>query len=141
MKKLLYEFTKTVPAPIEAVRRRLRAALPGWAESGDGVFWIQGGWWYRGEYELTTQTGGTRVTHRVFNVAKVGRWAVPMANRFFIGFERQTRAQFEQGCTDLATNVNMEITAAPMGSGAPGGNLGGDGLPNPPAPGRSRVTS
>ena len=48
---------------------------------------MQGGWWYRGEYELTPELAGTRVTHRVFNVAKASRWAVPLANRFFIGFE------------------------------------------------------
>jgi len=97
MRKLLYEFTGIVQAPPDTVRRRLRASLPaGWAESAGGVFFLQGGWWYRGEFELAQHAQGTQVTHRVFNVAKVGRWAVAPANRFFIGFEKQTRAQFDQ---------------------------------------------
>ncbi|GIH09341.1 hypothetical protein Rhe02_74080 [Rhizocola hellebori] len=94
-KKLLYEFTGVVAQPPAVVRERLRGILPaGWAESGDGVFFLQGGWWYRGEYELIADPLGTRVTHRVFNVAQVGRWAVPLANRFFIGFEKQSRAGY-----------------------------------------------
>lgn len=97
MKKLLYEFTGIVQAPPAIVRQRLRASLPTqWAESQAGVFFLQGGWWYRGEFEVAAHANGTQVTHRVFNVAEVGRWAVPLANRFFIGFEKQTRAEFEQ---------------------------------------------
>ena len=104
-KKLLYEFTDVVPAEPAVVRQRLRASLPaGWAETGDGIFFLQGGWWYRGEYALAPDPHGTRVTHRVFNVAEASRWAVPLANRFFIGFEKQTRAQFEQGCRQLAAD-------------------------------------
>lgn len=47
---------------------------------------MQGHWWYRGEYSLTAEPPGTRVTYRVFNVAPRGRWAVPLANRLFIGY-------------------------------------------------------
>ncbi len=108
MKKLLYEFTGTVQAPPETVRQRLQASLPPpWAESSGGVFFVQGGWWYRGEFELAPHAQGTQVTHRVFNVAKVGRWAVPLANRFFIGFEKQTRAQFDRMRSTLI-NASME---------------------------------
>jgi hypothetical protein len=108
MKKLLYEFTGVVPAPPATVRERLRASLStGWAQSQAGVFFLQGGWWYRGEFELTPHAHGTQVTHRVFNVAKVGRWAVAPANRFFIGFEKRTRARFEQMRSTLI-DANME---------------------------------
>jgi hypothetical protein len=62
-----------------------------------GRFAYQGGWWYRGEYEVTEEAGRTRVTHRVFNVAGRGsRWAVPLANKFFIGFRSQTTAAFRE---------------------------------------------
>lgn len=53
---------------------------------------FQGGWWYRGEYELAPEDGGTRVTLRAYNVADRARWAVPLANRFFIGYTERTRA-------------------------------------------------
>ncbi|GAA1941823.1 hypothetical protein GCM10009738_13980 [Kitasatospora viridis] len=57
----------------------------------------QGGWWYRGEYEVTEEAGHTRVTHRVLNVAGRGsRWAVPLANKFFIGFRDRTTAGFRE---------------------------------------------
>ncbi len=60
-----------------------------------GRFAYQGGWWYRGEYEVTKEAGRTRVTHRVFNVAGWGsRWAVPLVNKFFVGFRSQTAAAF-----------------------------------------------
>ncbi len=62
-----------------------------------GRFAYQGGWWYRGEYEVTEEAGRTRVTYRVFNVAGRGsRWAVPLANKFFIGFRDQTTASFRE---------------------------------------------
>ncbi|MFG1753831.1 hypothetical protein [Streptosporangium sandarakinum] len=52
---------------------------------------LQGSWWYRGEYLLRLHPRGTRLVHRVLNVARRSRWAVPMANRFFVGFEDGTR--------------------------------------------------
>jgi hypothetical protein len=56
---------------------------------------VQGGWWYRGEYALVPGPDqGTRVIYRIFNVADRARWAVPLANRFFIGFERDARRAF-----------------------------------------------
>ncbi|MFF3071529.1 hypothetical protein [Kitasatospora sp. NPDC057936] len=62
-----------------------------------GRFAYQGGWWYRGEYEVTAEAGRTRVTHRVFNVAGRGsRWAVPLANKFFFGFRERTEAGFRE---------------------------------------------
>jgi hypothetical protein len=48
---------------------------------------MQGHWWYRGEYSLVAEPPGCRVTYRVFNVAPRGRWAVPLANRLFIGYQ------------------------------------------------------
>ncbi|WP_202638773.1 hypothetical protein [Bailinhaonella thermotolerans] len=68
---------------------------------------VQGGWWYRGEYALTAVPGGTRVSHRVRNVASRARWAVPLANRFFAGFEAATRAAFAA----LLTRVGDRLSA------------------------------
>jgi hypothetical protein len=57
---------------------------------------IQGGWWYRGEYTVDDHPGGSRVTHRVYNVATWMRWGVPLANRLFIGFRPKVEAGFAE---------------------------------------------
>ncbi|MEV6865629.1 hypothetical protein AB0M44_32095 [Streptosporangium subroseum] len=61
------------------------------------TFAMQGGWWYRGEYTVEPHPAGTLLTHRVFNVASRGRWGVPLANRFFIGFAKNSRDGFAAG--------------------------------------------
>jgi hypothetical protein len=55
---------------------------------------VQGGWWYRGEYQVEAVDDGARLTHRVRNVARRGRWAVPLANHLFIGFRARTEQNF-----------------------------------------------
>jgi len=57
---------------------------------------MQGGWWYRGEYTVDEDPAGSRVTHRVYNVATRGRWGVPLANRFFLGYRDKVRAGFAE---------------------------------------------
>jgi hypothetical protein len=52
---------------------------------------MQGHWWYRGEYALVAEPPGTRLVHRVYNVAERGRWAVPLANRMFAGYREKTQ--------------------------------------------------
>jgi hypothetical protein len=101
MSKLLHEVTVTVDVPFaraaHAAAQALPAARPGLTVEKDlvkGFFSIQGGWWYRGEYQLAEVPGGTRITHRVLNVAQRGRWAVPLANKMFIGFKEQTDEGF-----------------------------------------------
>ncbi|MQA86130.1 MAG: PPOX class F420-dependent oxidoreductase [Streptosporangiales bacterium] len=42
------------------------------------VFATEGNWWYRGEYTFEPHERGTIVVHRVYNIARVGRWAVPL---------------------------------------------------------------
>ncbi|KOX26537.1 hypothetical protein ADK67_15785 [Saccharothrix sp. NRRL B-16348] len=63
---------------------------------------VQGGWWYRGEYQVDATADGARLTHRVRNVARRGRWAVPLANRLFIGFRAQTERNFADFVAGLA---------------------------------------
>lgn len=50
---------------------------------------IQGHWWYRGTFTVVAEPPGTRVVHRVYNAADRMRWAVPLANRFFVGYQAQ----------------------------------------------------
>ncbi|GII84699.1 hypothetical protein Ssi03_26890 [Sphaerisporangium siamense] len=90
---------------------RFRVSLPSLPsramtiEADDGFVAAQGGWWYRGEYRLEPHPEGSRLVHRVFNVARRGRWAVPMANRFFIGFEARGRT----GMSGLLARVGERL--------------------------------
>ena len=96
-----------------------------------GFIAVQGGWWYRGEYRVTPnvtpevtpdpaprncrclpvawktgapQPGGSaRVEYRVVNAASRGRWGVPLANRFFLGFRAKTAAGFASLLDELGT--------------------------------------
>jgi hypothetical protein len=101
MKTLTLEIAGVVEAPVDHVARLVLDARP---HNGDGgtvevdhvnrTVAVQGGWWYRGEYSLERHHKGTRIVHRVYNVAQRGRWAVPLANKFFIGFRDRTRTRF-----------------------------------------------
>ncbi|MFI6476409.1 hypothetical protein ACIBH1_00670 [Nonomuraea sp. NPDC050663] len=66
---------------------------------------FQGGWWYRGEWSLEAHPDGTRLVHRVYNVARRARWSVPLANRMFVGFDASTRAGFLDGLTRLGERL------------------------------------
>ncbi|WP_219510123.1 hypothetical protein [Nonomuraea ceibae] len=63
-------------------------------EVRDRTLAFQGGWWYRGEWSVEPHPQGALLVHRVFNVARVARWAVPPANRMFVGFAAATRTAF-----------------------------------------------
>ncbi|MBG0827030.1 hypothetical protein HS041_04535 [Planomonospora sp. ID67723] len=79
---------------------RFTLRLPGHSMTVDvtgRTFAVQGGWWYRGEYTVGPHPEGTLLTHRVYNAASRGRWAVPLANRFFAGFGESTRDGFAAG--------------------------------------------
>ncbi|MBA9003600.1 hypothetical protein [Thermomonospora cellulosilytica] len=93
--KPLAEATGHVAAPIADVRRRLLELLEG-ARTEDGLIVVQGGWWYRAEYHLSPGDQGTRVTLLVFNAATTARWAVPLANRFFVGFQAEVHDGFQK---------------------------------------------
>jgi hypothetical protein len=57
-----------------------------------GVAGFQGHWWYRGEITASEADGRTEITYTVYNIADRGAWAVPLANRLFIGYARSVRA-------------------------------------------------
>ncbi|MEA5366582.1 hypothetical protein VA596_44125 [Amycolatopsis sp., V23-08] len=99
--KALAEAAGVVPRPPGEVFERLRV----WLTSGGypmrmdvdadrGFVAVQGGWWYRGEYRVTADPAGSRVEHRVVNAAEWGRWGVPLANRFFLGYREKVAAGF-----------------------------------------------
>nr|WP_055504304.1 hypothetical protein [Nonomuraea pusilla] len=95
--RLVTEVAGIVEASVEQVWQVLAGAP---AEQGTTVepdrhtITHQGGWWYRGEWTLSPHPDGTRVVHRVYDVAESMRWCVRPANRFFIGFRERTREGF-----------------------------------------------
>ena len=117
MSRLLVEVT----APVVATEAELRAflvdgrmeALTGARPTGTGAAAIQGGWWYRGEWSARSDGGRTVLVHRVTNVAERGAWAVPLANRFFVGFREQCR----RGVAELARRIEDELRPSAGGRG------------------------
>ena len=109
MSRLLVEVT----APVRVSEAELLAfldgermrALTGARPAGHGTVAVQGGWWYRGEWTARRTGGRTVLVHRVTNVAERGAWAVPLANRFFIGF----RQQCQRGVDELARRIEGEM--------------------------------
>ncbi|MGW0810475.1 hypothetical protein [Nonomuraea sp. NPDC002799] len=102
--ELITEVTGVVAAPVERVWPALLDSVPR-TELGEHTFAYQGGWWYRGEWSVAPHPEGTRVVHRVYNVAQRLRWGVPLANRLFIGFEENTRQGFADGLARLGRQL------------------------------------
>ncbi|WP_410589520.1 hypothetical protein [Amycolatopsis sp. lyj-23] len=107
--KTLAEASGVVARPPEEVFERLRLKLSSGhpmrmdVDSARGFVAVQGGWWYRGEYRVTADPAGARVEHRVVNAASWGRWGVPLANRFFVGFRGKVATGFGRLLEDLGT--------------------------------------
>ena len=118
--RLLFEASAPVAAPLADVRRLIDDdwMLGAMFASGgreyvdvdhrDGVVGFQGHWWYRGEISADTTGGRTVVTYRVFNIAGPTAWAVPLANRLFIGYRRQV----EDAAARLARAVDAHLGGA-----------------------------
>jgi hypothetical protein len=93
------------PAPPPPGTARRHAHPPPRVEAIDGGVAVQGDWWSRGEWTVAPHPEGALLVHRVYNVARRLRWGVPVANRFFIGFRRATRASFADGLRRLAAEL------------------------------------
>ncbi len=118
-KTLITQVTGVLEAPVERVLAGLAASVapsppsPGTAdphhaakvEAIVGGMAVQGGWWYRGEWTVSPHPRGALLVHRVYNVAQWGRWGVPPANRFFIGFRAATRRSFTDSLRRLAGEI------------------------------------
>ncbi|GAA0429395.1 hypothetical protein Aca07nite_37760 [Actinoplanes capillaceus] len=117
--RLLFEASAPVSAPVERVRALID---DGWVldaflgseearsyvdvDHQPGIIGFQGHWWYRGEISASPSTGGTTVTYRVYNIARRSAWAVPLANRLFIGYRRTVR----EGVSGLARRIESHLT-------------------------------
>ncbi|WP_083769955.1 hypothetical protein [Beutenbergia cavernae] len=118
---MITEVSGVVTAPPDRVRDALVASLLPGGPHPEGTFVvedtpghrstvelaadhlaIQGGWWYRGEWTVSTHPDGTLVEHRVRNVANRARWGVGLANGFFVGFAARTRESFAGTLADVA---------------------------------------
>ncbi|MFB9407345.1 hypothetical protein [Dactylosporangium matsuzakiense] len=117
--KLLFEASAPVAAPVERV---LALIDDGWVVTAflgseqrayididhrPGVVGFQGHWWYRGEISAEPAgEHGTTVVYRVYNIAARGAWAVPLANRLFIGWRRKVG----DGATRLARQIEHHLS-------------------------------
>jgi hypothetical protein len=107
-----------VAAPVESVRTLID---DGWVVDallggGDarayvdvdhrpGIVGFQGHWWYRGEISASPAGSHTTLTYRVYNIAGRSAWAVPLANRFFVGYRQSVR----EGVTGLARKIEDRL--------------------------------
>jgi hypothetical protein len=116
MKKLLFEAS----APVDAPADRVRSLIAGdWVveqmgateyvdvDHHDGVVGFQGHWWYRGEVSVDNTDGRTTITYRVFNIAQRAAWAVPLANKMFVGYGASVR----ESANGLARSIERELAA------------------------------
>lgn len=115
--ELLFEASAPVGASAAKVRAlidgewMLDVLLPGDARSymdvdrRPGTVGVQGRWWYRGAVSAVVTAAGIRLVQRVFQVARRRAWAVPLANRFFMGF----REQLQHGTEDLARRMEAHL--------------------------------
>nr|WP_246481455.1 hypothetical protein [Amycolatopsis umgeniensis] len=113
----MVEVDGVVPASADEVFARIAGILQAQQynprfemDPARGFIAQQGGWWYRGEYTVVDDPAGARVTHRVYNVASRGRWAVPLANRFFAGFAVRVRESFDRMLGDVARPIGDRRT-------------------------------
>jgi hypothetical protein len=114
-KRLITEVEGVVGAPVEQVWQAVLRERPDHemtVELGEHTVAYQGGWWYRGEWSVLPHPEGARVVHRVYNVAARMRWGVPLANRFFIGFEERTREAFAAGIARLGKQLGCPARLA-----------------------------
>ena len=114
----LFEASATVQAPVDRVRALID---DGWAvraflgsdeaaayvdiDHRPGVAGLQGHWWYRGEISAAPAGAATTLTYRVFSIARRAAWAVPLANRFFIGYDRTV----QDAVTGLARRIEDHL--------------------------------
>jgi hypothetical protein len=112
MRKLLFENQDAVEAEYAEVVEWYRSKLPGYEvqeSTGRIVFAYQGGWWYRGETTVQPVAKGTQITVQIYNVATYLGWAVPLANKFFIG----AKLQYAKAFTDTLAQLRADLGLSP----------------------------
>lgn len=103
--KLLVDLAGVIEAPVDKVWPLLLRAIPFTEQDGTTAA-HQGGWWYRGEWSAHPDGNRTLVTRRVYNIAPAMRWAVPLVNRFFIGFAQKVRDGFQRTVTEISQQLD-----------------------------------
>jgi hypothetical protein len=107
---VLRAFAGTVAAPpasvFDAVLQRVRPARP---EGGNlstdpqaRLIVVQGGWWYRAEYRVSADPGGSRLDLTLVNVAEPAHWLGPFTGRAVL---RASPAAFERLVRELARDL------------------------------------
>ena len=108
---VLRTYAGTVPASpdsvFEDVLARVRPTSPeGGSLSTDPVrrlIVVQGGWWYRGEYRVSADPGGSRLELTIVNVATPAHWMGPITGRSVL---RASPAAFEQLIAELGRELS-----------------------------------
>jgi hypothetical protein len=108
-RSLLVEVSGVIEAPPDRVRDAMAEDLIPPFEITDNLIVYQGGWWYRGEWSMTSHPKGTLVVHRVYNVAETMRWAVSLANRLFYGYSDTTRKGFAEGLAQIGKRLGCSV--------------------------------
>jgi len=104
---VLRRFAGTVAAPpsavFDAVLARVRPTSPeGGGFASDpitGLVVVQGGWWYRAEYRVSADPGGSRLELTLVNVATPAHWLGPLTGRAVL---RASPAAFERLIAELS---------------------------------------
>jgi len=79
---VLRSYAGTLPAEPDAVFASLVAQLgTATVHGGSRVAVVQGGWWYRAEYEVLADDEGARIQHELVNVARPLHWLGPVTGR------------------------------------------------------------
>ncbi|MCU1442505.1 MAG: hypothetical protein JWQ59_655 [Cryobacterium sp.] len=107
---VLRSFAGHLDAPPDAVYPLLaRELAPGdetgghfLADPGRRLVVVQGDWWYRGEYRVLPEDGGSRIEHEIYNVAQVAHWAGALTGRSVV---RRAAAAFQRVLSDIAAGL------------------------------------
>jgi hypothetical protein len=117
VKKLLFAASAPVDAPLDRVLALIDSGWvidqivgPGGREyvdvdHGNGVAGVQGHWWYRGEITAAESGGRTVVSYSIYNIASRAAWAVPLANKLFIGYQKTVDA----AAAGIAAAIEREL--------------------------------
>jgi hypothetical protein len=65
---------------------------------------VEGDWWYRGEYRVLPEDGGSRIEHEILNIAPVAHWAGALTGRSVVA---RAGSAFRRLLSDLDTELRQ----------------------------------
>lgn len=102
---VLRSYAGTLPAEPDAVFASLVAHMTSATiDEGNRVAVVQGGWWYRAEYEVLADDAGARIQHELVNVAEPLHWLGPITGRREIA---ESPAAFGRLLTAIADDLGL----------------------------------